>query len=499
MNPTIRAIVAVLPAVLVALGASAAPEGRPSARLLLELRGEATAQSTLDRLGLPSLLETRPEELPFRDFFLSRNLSAFVAGPFPGHPATIRTLAPDERDALPALYASGNWSRGPDTPEGFQSFVPPSAAFTNFVSAVGGKWVSSEDPNALRDAIEAISTLPATLPAEGDLAIRFSGADFATTASPGNAERIRRNLGTFTAGLGLDGHDAVFHALLEPVPGSGLADTLGACGPVPAAAACVNLPGSFAFHVQGPGSPVVRDKDAAHGFAVSFFPPSRPERVPRGRLLFFYADPARETQLRDRRKTADTFAVVSTAYRGIPVDTVPAASADILMQAIARSLGIPEQSAALFPRPVLRFAWLPGGHLLAVNDDDSYLLHAAIDAALDGTAIPFWDSSSFPVSGDPVPLLAHLDLGVIAPLLSVTLPFEIPSSCPVDLLARMTPGGTLDVRLRAPVDFVRGLASSMKVGLSPTAEGGTAFEFGFPVLTVKAPPSEETAPPPPGE
>ncbi|MBR4190230.1 MAG: hypothetical protein IKQ55_09750 [Kiritimatiellae bacterium] len=476
-------------------GADGSPADRAPVRLLLEVRGEAEAMAAYERLGIPVVVGFGPEQRDFRDFSVSRNLAYFAYGTFPGHLADIRTLSPEDRDAFLALYADGNWTGGPETPEGFRTFSAPSGAFTDYVAEVGGKWVASSDPGVLREALALLPSLPVTLPAEGVLACRVSGADLASTANSRNAARVRENLATLTAGLGLDGDTAAFHALAESLPGSGMASALGACGPVPAAAACVNLHGAFGFYVQGAGSPVMRGKEAAHGFAVAVYPPVGPARMPTPRVLAYIGDPGGEEQARTRRETAAALHTESTTYRGIPVDEVPAASAAVLMRAAACACGVPEDAAALMPGASVRFAWLPAGDLMAVNDEGGALLHAAIDAALDGTAIPFAAPPAFPAADGPVPALAHLDLAVLAPMLPVQLPFAVPAPCPVDLMARVLPGGTMEVRLRAPADFVRNLAAALQASLAPSKDGGHTLNLCIPIECQPAEPLPAPAAP----
>ena len=101
---------------------TAAPDGDPSARqpaLLLECRGEATVQRTCDRLGLPIQGAWPAEEPAIADFHRARDVSALSIAYSDRTAANIYALSPDDLADRLSLYASENWSRDPDTPDGF--------------------------------------------------------------------------------------------------------------------------------------------------------------------------------------------------------------------------------------------------------------------------------------------------------------------------------------------------------------------------------------------
>ena len=173
MNPSRPFLAVFALAVFARAGFAAAVPSAAVPPVLIEARSLATVFRTLDRLGVPfsSVCDQtmHPEDAPFRDFVLDRDIAEFYIGPAAdGQSAGISACSPADRDALFALYASEGWSREPDTPEGFQVFVPPSRTYTNYHATVGNKLLSAESPEALRAALDVLPTLPAILPAEGD-------------------------------------------------------------------------------------------------------------------------------------------------------------------------------------------------------------------------------------------------------------------------------------------------------------------------------------------
>ena len=489
--------------------ASAVQSAEPTdATLLLERRGEATVQHTLDRLGFPTLGVWRHDAASFADFFHTRDASSIAIVPIVGLGTDIYSLSPSDRDAYFALYASESWSNEPDTPEGWQVFTPPSRAFTNYVASVNDKLVASESPVTLQAALDLLPTLPALLPAEGDLVAQIDGDNIALLLGGGpTRQAIPRNVATFTAGLGLDGDTAALQTVVAPVPGSKLADFQAGCAPIPPATACVNLPGALAFYAEGP-CPDLRDlfpdafdddpvataleRYSSHQPAsFAFFPPASPG-CPRALAYTGINDPAalRAALLDLLSRRADAIAVATDAsHRDVPVDTLSIADPIALQDLLATQFG-PNPQYALIPYiqqaldPTLSLAWLPDALLVAFNDADSALLHPALDALLDGglSARQFEQSpafqSAFPYPDAPAHALAHLDLDALLPAYSIELPLALPTPCPLDLFAYIASDASLVLRLRAPADLVQtlaGLASAIPGGAGgPPAESEDA-------------------------
>ncbi|MBR6022566.1 MAG: hypothetical protein IK066_09150, partial [Kiritimatiellae bacterium] len=179
--------------------------------------------------------------------------------------------------------------------------------------------------------------------------------------------------------------------------------------------------------------------------------------------------PEARTALHDLlARHADALSLDSPSpHRNIAIDTLSIASPDALA-ALLETAGLPPYTAraivdsnipaALSP---VSLAWLPDGLLVAVNDDASALLPAAIDAALDGTATPFESTPAFraayPYPDAPAFAIAHLDLPAILDLLPWKLQFKdepLPTPCPIDLFAYIASDASLVTRLRAPASLL---------------------------------------------
>ena len=469
-----------------ALLATAVAASAPAAGIVLgESRGEAAAARTFERLGLHNYSCWEPEETAFRDFFLSRDTHVLFRYHVGGHATFISALSPADCDAYFALCAAESWSNAPGTPEGIQAFVPPSRSFTNYVASVDGHILVSGSLDDLQSTLDALPALPATLSAEGDFVLQFTGNDLAAifdSPVPGSSPEITDNIASFAAGLGLDGDTAALHLVHAPVPGSAFAADIAACGPIPPSTACVNLPGTTAFCARGPAcplrfglkSPLVQLWNrfcATRPFAAALFPPDAPSTHPR--VLAFMDVPeasgnspaVRETFLDSVRRHSDALELAAASYRGIPVDTVTVANPDALPPFLSRHFLCPEHLAPFLasviapPRATVRIAWLPDGWLASFYDPGDTLLRDAIDAALDGTATPFDQSpafrDAFPTPAAPPFALAHADLHAFAFLKSFV---DFPDPCPVDLFACVAADGTHATRLRVPADLVKSIA-----------------------------------------
>ena len=481
--------------------------GPAATPFLLETRGQADAQRLLDRLGLPSHDFYHPEEIPLRDFFLSRNLHTLYAGPFIGTGAFVQSFAPGDLDAYLALYAAASWSNAPLTPEGFQPVVPPSRAFTNYHVSAQGKFLESESPDALQTARDLLPSLPDTLSADGTLAARFSGAGVASLLSIGDPLRqvLADNLATLDLGLSLDGDFATLHAVFAPVPGSALDSAIPACGPVSPASEFINLPGIQNFFSVGPEPDlpeVFPDDPLAAALApfaphianqpasAALYPPSIPAagRFPFSRLLLCQAlsNPyAARSDLLDRlSRHPDAVSVVSETLQSGKdgLDTVSIVSPDALARLLAARLGI--NSAILLPHlhyladanATLSLAWTPPFLFAALDDPGAPLLRQAVencDMAIHGYPAdppppPFEKSpdflAAFPDLDAPPHALVHLDLAALRNIHHVFS--ALPRPCPVDLCATVAPDNTLSLRLRLPVPLLRTL-TALFLGLPP--------------------------------
>ncbi|MBP5786225.1 MAG: hypothetical protein J6Y19_00160, partial [Kiritimatiellae bacterium] len=161
-----------LAAAFAATLAAAAPIRPGTPYALEEIRGQATLERTLDRLGIELEIRQHPEEAPVLAFLRERDVAdlSLQFDPFASaSPVHFLALSPADRQAFLDLLAAESWSNEPDTPEGFQVFVPPTAPFRYYIAAADRKTAFSKDPDALRAALDLYPSIPALLPAEGDL------------------------------------------------------------------------------------------------------------------------------------------------------------------------------------------------------------------------------------------------------------------------------------------------------------------------------------------
>ncbi|MBQ9345460.1 MAG: hypothetical protein IJT88_09635, partial [Kiritimatiellae bacterium] len=385
-------------------------------------------------------------------------------------------------------------------------FVPPTAPFRYYIASADRKTAFSKDPDALRAALDLYPSIPALLPAEGDIVKQYR-PDFlkpsrSRRARERNLDRyhsdgipfltpdvislFRRHVDTVTAGLGIDADTLALQAVLTPLPTSKLADLLASCGPIPAATACVNLPGAIASFAAGPApslppGPLAGPERAFdrylenQPFSATLYPPAPPSALPRALAFFGLNDlPDARSALHARlARHSDALSIASPdPYRDIAVDTLSFASPDALADLLDNLFGPNLAACALLANapssanvPV-SLAWLPDGLLVAVNDPDSALLHAAIDATLDGglSTLQFEQSPAFraayPYPDGPALVVAHLDLPAILDLLPWKLQFKdepLPTPCPIDLFAYIASDASLVTRLRAPASLLKAI------------------------------------------
>ncbi|MBR4190471.1 MAG: hypothetical protein IKQ55_10985 [Kiritimatiellae bacterium] len=481
-----------------AAGALAEPIPPGTAYTLAEYRGHAAVERILERGGVPFSFDFHPEEAAVAGFLRDRDIAyTIVRFDFGSHPeTTFCSFSPEDRQAFFDLLDAESWTREPDTPEGWQVLVPPSASFRYHIASIDGKTVISEDPDALRAALDLYPSLPARIPAEGGIAGQIRPDCLQDSAfDPDRVALARRNVDSLSAGLGLDGDTLALHAVLAPVPGSDLVGyyrSLG--GPIPPSTACVNLPGAVAFYADAsdPSLPDVFRDTAAPAFvagidrrragqpsSIALFPPAgtdAPGTLPLPRAVAFAGlvdtPTARPALLSLFARHSDTASLVPAApHRDILVDTLtvadPVAFARHLDQLCggggATPCAILAQGLAA-GQITLSLAWLPDGILFAANDAGSDLLHAAIDAALDGTATPFEETPAFraayPGPDGPACAIAHLDLpallAALPPQIASLLP-AIPDPCSIDCLSYIATDGTLAARVRAPADLVKAI------------------------------------------
>ncbi|MBQ7252560.1 MAG: hypothetical protein IJS32_08175 [Kiritimatiellae bacterium] len=474
------------------------PPGTPCT--LHEIRGHAALERAAARIGILQFQFQFPdEEATVLDFLRNHDVvdttvNFHLTGSQPK--AHFLALSPADRQAFLDLLSAESRTREPDTPEGFQVFVPPSTAFRYHIAAVDGKTAFAKDPDALRAALDLYPSLPDRLPADGDIAFQFGGEEVMRTSflSPSLTAEIQGNVDTLAVGFGTDADSLALHAILAPRTTSQLAAHLRSCGPIPPSTACVNLPGAIAFFAEGPAptpfsssfgtqesaflSALAR-RTGNQPFSAAFHPPATPGAFPR--ILGFQGlndlHTARSALHSLFARHSDAFALVSSpSHRGIPVDTLyasdPDAIADFLETHLGHNRHNPEARALILRsfatgRRGLSFAWLPEGLLFSLNDAGDTLLHSAIDAALDGTATPFEQTPAFPEPDGPAHVLARLDLPTIAPFLPSpfdSLCRQVPASCPVDLFACVAPDGSLVIRLRAPLSLPQAFAHSKNQG-----------------------------------
>ncbi|MBR6022894.1 MAG: hypothetical protein IK066_10830, partial [Kiritimatiellae bacterium] len=215
-------VAAILLSIAIAAGAPAGPVPPGTAYTLVECRGQDSVERMLDRGGIPDPFGFHPEEAAFRGFLRDRDIAhttvLFTAGPFPE--TTFYSFSPDDRQAFFELLAAESWTNEPDTPEGWQVVVPPSGSFRYCIASVDGKTAVSENPDALRAALDLQPSLPDSLPAEGDIAGQIRSDCLQDSAfDPDRMALVRRNVDSLSAGLGLDGDTLALHAVLAPVPG----------------------------------------------------------------------------------------------------------------------------------------------------------------------------------------------------------------------------------------------------------------------------------------
>ena len=485
-----------LAAAIAATLAHAAPIRPGTPYTLDEIRGYATLERTLDRLGIELARQYHPEEAPVYSFLRDRDIADTTLNfdPFASaSPVHFLSLSPADRQAFLDLLAAESWSNEPDTPEGWQVFVPPTAPFRYYIASADRKTAFSKDPDALRAALDLYPSIPALLPAEGDLVKQYRpdflkpsrGTPFLT---PDVISLFRRHVDTVTAGLGIDADTLALQAVLTPLPASKLADLLASCGPIPPSTACVNLPGAIACLAFGtaptpdanlPLSPLPFSGlenwcdrfNVNQPSSAALYPPAAPGALPRALAFTGLNDlPEARTALLDLlARHADAIALASPSpHRNIAIDTLSIASPDALA-ALLETAGLTPYTArarsnfaaALSP---ISLAWLPDGLLVAVNDDASALLSAAIDAALDGTATPFESTPAFraayPYPDGPAFAIAHLDLPALLDLLPWKLEFKdepLPTPCPIDLFAYIASDASLVTRLRAPASLLKAI------------------------------------------
>ena len=464
---------------LLDLASAAPPAAEPvppgTSFFFCEIRGQGSAEGTLDRLGIPESFNFHPEEAVVRDFLRNRDIacSAIVFGVrYAPAVCFFNSLVPADRKAFSDLLAANNWSREPTTPEGFKVVAAPYRKFRYYITASGGNTVVSENPNALQAALSLFPTGPGGLPVDGDIAVqlpmemlkqpRAKTAAVAGFLDQGRIDTLAVGIG-IDGGTGSDGGTGFLHARLSPRAGNQLAEGLRASGPIPPSAACVNLPGAVAFVAKAPGgTKAAPASPAAQPFSLAVFPSSRPNTLPSVLAYLGLDDPpaAREAVLKQTRN--EVALVPASPHRGIAVDTLSVTDPKALSGLLPARIGS-FPASDFFGNGLasgelsLSFAWLPDGLLLAFNDTDASLLPAAIDSVLDGTAVPFESSSAFrdafPSPDGPAFAIAHLDLPALLPLLpsevTAALP-SIPSPCPVDLFSCNAPDGSLVLRLRVP-------------------------------------------------
>ncbi len=510
-----------LAAALAANLAAAAPIRPGTPYALEEIRGQATLERTLDRLGIELEIRHHPEEAPVFAFLRDRDIADtslqfdyFTSAP----PVHFLALSPDDRQAFLDLLAAESWSNEPDTPEGYQVFVPPPAPFRYYIAAADRNTVLSKDPDALRAALDLYPSIPALLPAEGDIVKQYRpdflkpsrGTPFLT---PDTISLFRHHVDTVTSGLGIDADTLALQAVLPPLPASKLADLLASCGPIPPSTACVNLPGAIASFAAGPvpalpASPLVGPAGAFdrylenQPFSATLYPPAAPVSLPRALAFFGLNDlpDARSALHALLARHPDALSLASPdPYRDIAVDTLSIASPasrtpsaasidaplDDLFGSNPPAWALLADSLAS-PNLPISLAWLPDGLLIAVNDPDSALLHAAIDATLDGglATRQFEQSPAFraayPYPDGPALVVAHLDLPAILDLLPVKLVFKdtpLPDPCPIDLFAYIASDSSLVTRLRAPASLLKAIkrgsiAPAGGAGGSPSGGAG---------------------------
>ena len=482
------------------------PSARPSTPLCFDLRNPASAYSTLSHID-PSIF--RRHDSPLARLVSSLDLPTFTFDDLDGTPFVFSN-DPATVAALDSALAENDWDlRNFPIPEEWPSstrlYVQDADVSTNYPILFiphDRHILLTDTPVVARipDFLNALSALPSTIPAEGDIVLQITGDTLATLAGGGLFSSFaRRNYATCTAGLGLDGDTAALQLVVAPIPCSGLDDGIAACGPISPATACVNHPGAIAFAARGPGPLLFPHEQnqpgellclfvATRSVAASVFPPVHPLGLPR-MLGFMEIRPGHDDPAETRDGflslfSSHVFAIDTTTYRDFPLDTITVAAPDAFAAFLDDRLGPAGATAhAVVAQGLasghmtLSTATLPDGHLVALNDADGTLLRAAIDALLDGgLSTRLFEQSpafraAFPPPDAPAHAIAHLDLSDLdaicgfsdlgfLPLLGIPLSSNsIPSPCPIDLFAYIASDSSLVTRLRAPVPLLHSLAA----------------------------------------
>ena len=218
-----------------------------------------------------------PVTVPFPS---SHGSQVFV---LPGTPAAMETLQA-------ALEAQG-WRLNPELPPGYEDceglfYVREHADDITVVQRDDRIFLFPflERPRDALEALDALPSLPSTLPVDGAWACLFPRREYTPHSFDlGDLP----TLGDIAVGVDLDGNTVVLRAILSPPPDSPFADWLGTIPQVSFLSRCVEVPGTIALFALAPLPPFpdglfsgeFADKLARHpdvALGISLVPPAQP-------------------------------------------------------------------------------------------------------------------------------------------------------------------------------------------------------------------------------
>ncbi len=464
-----------LPAAILALALAAATSSAFDKPLCFELRGPASAYSTLSHIDSSIF---RHYDTPLARLVSSLDMPAFTfddrdSGPF------VFSDDPATAAALDSALAQNGWnlrdfSIPEEWPPSTRLYVQDADAATNHPILLiphDRHILLTDTPVVARipDFLNALSTLPSSIPVEGTFAAYFPNISTRTRFHNDPVEAFLSSFSSLAIGVGSDGDTLALHIVLAPPPGSPFADWLRAIPPIPPSTACLNLPDALSTFALAPlppfpddllgkmESPSVR-RLPGHAFAAALFP-----RLDLPREVFstlFYAavdDPV------------PPFRTLDAWFGGLATNRIHANTVIYAPATLPTNAVPPSPHTGDFLRDVLTsftplIIPLPSGILL-VPMATSATVDAAIDAALDDglPTRPFDQSpafrAAFPAPDAPPIAILHANLRAIRnsyPTSRWILSFDAIKDedgppFPLDAYAYVTPDSSLVIRLRLPV------------------------------------------------
>lgn len=484
-----------LPAAILALTLAASTAAAFDKPLCYELRGPASAYSTLSHIE-PSIFQRH--DTPLARVVSSLDLPTFTfddrdRGPF------VFSNTPATAAALDSALAENGWNlRDFPIPEEWPSstrlYVQDADTATNHPILLiphDRHILLTDTPvvDRIPDFLDSLSSLPASIPAEGTFAVYFT--NLATRAHYHNdpIEAFLSFFSTLAIGVGSDDDTLALHIVLAPPPGSPLADWLRAIPPVPPSTACLNLPDALATFALAPLPPFPADllekmespnahRLSGHAFAAALFPP--PDLPREVFATLFYASAA---------DPVAPFRTLDAWFGGLSTNRIHGNTVIYIPATLPTNAVSPRPHTGDFLRDMLTqimplIVPLPSG-ILAAGHVPSATVDAAIDAALDGGSTRPFDQSpsfraAFPAPDAPPIAILHADLRAIRNsyqisrgLLSFdTIKDENGPPFPLDAYAYVTPDASLVLRIRLPV--LRSPAPGGIAGSTAPSEGAAS-------------------------